>query len=240
MSDLDHLDLESNHKTPTMQQQTQHKPSTDPSKRRAACESCRKLSSSLHQAKPIYTYRSAHEMKSCSSQRTDFGRSTGTQKLKCTGSRPQCLRCVRSGQVCIYSMQKTMGRPRKCLRREFEPRVGMMTGDRRERADVRTTLLTGKAGEVLREGRGDYDEVPPSGRRHARSEEAGFTIDGLGRITGIDARFGNAEQDLIAFSDLTSQRLSNNPSTLPGETAGIPNATFLLAPKPACLQPPSP
>ena len=43
MSDLDHLDLESNHKTPTMQQQTQHKPSTDPSKRRAACESCRKL-----------------------------------------------------------------------------------------------------------------------------------------------------------------------------------------------------
>ncbi|KAF1364677.1 hypothetical protein EJ07DRAFT_161670 [Lizonia empirigonia] len=43
-----------------------------------------------------------------------------TRKLRCSGARPVCARCAREGVVCVYSVQKTMGRPRK-RRREGEP-----------------------------------------------------------------------------------------------------------------------
>ncbi|KAJ8106241.1 hypothetical protein OPT61_g9669 [Boeremia exigua] len=36
-----------------------------------------------------------------------------TRKLKCSGGKPKCGRCQREEIVCIYSAQKTMGRPRK-------------------------------------------------------------------------------------------------------------------------------
>ncbi|KAF3286995.1 hypothetical protein TWF173_006908 [Orbilia oligospora] len=35
------------------------------------------------------------------------------RKLKCPGEYPACSRCVRDGVPCVYSLQKTMGRPRK-------------------------------------------------------------------------------------------------------------------------------
>ncbi|KAK6337655.1 hypothetical protein TWF730_003048 [Orbilia blumenaviensis] len=35
------------------------------------------------------------------------------RKLKCPGEFPACSRCVRDGVPCVYSLQKTMGRPRK-------------------------------------------------------------------------------------------------------------------------------
>ncbi|KAF2171298.1 hypothetical protein M409DRAFT_50759 [Zasmidium cellare ATCC 36951] len=39
-----------------------------------------------------------------------------TKKLKCTGERPNCSRCVRENINCIYSPQKQMGRPKKRAR----------------------------------------------------------------------------------------------------------------------------
>ncbi|KAK7634590.1 hypothetical protein IWX48DRAFT_534633 [Phyllosticta citricarpa] len=41
------------------------------------------------------------------------------RKLKCSGDKPRCGRCVRENITCIYSPQKQMGRPRK--RRRDEP-----------------------------------------------------------------------------------------------------------------------
>ncbi|KAK6359189.1 hypothetical protein TWF696_000354 [Orbilia brochopaga] len=35
------------------------------------------------------------------------------RKLKCPGEYPACSRCIRDGVPCVYSLQKTMGRPRK-------------------------------------------------------------------------------------------------------------------------------
>lgn len=43
----------------------------------------------------------------------------GTRKLKCSGDKPACGRCQREKIGCVYSPQKTMGRPRK-RRREGE------------------------------------------------------------------------------------------------------------------------
>ncbi|KAF2762049.1 hypothetical protein EJ05DRAFT_472979 [Pseudovirgaria hyperparasitica] len=40
-------------------------------------------------------------------------RSTGTRKLKCSGTTPKCARCEREGVRCEYSPQKQMGRPKK-------------------------------------------------------------------------------------------------------------------------------
>lgn len=37
----------------------------------------------------------------------------GTRKLKCSGELPKCSRCVNDNITCVYSIQKTMGRPRK-------------------------------------------------------------------------------------------------------------------------------
>ena len=39
--------------------------------------------------------------------------SPGTRKLKCSGEQPECSRCVNDNIACVYSTQKTMGRPRK-------------------------------------------------------------------------------------------------------------------------------
>lgn len=39
--------------------------------------------------------------------------SPGTRKLKCSGEQPECSRCVNDNITCVYSTQKTMGRPRK-------------------------------------------------------------------------------------------------------------------------------
>ncbi|UPX10875.1 uncharacterized protein EKO05_0001511 [Ascochyta rabiei] len=41
------------------------------------------------------------------------------RKLKCSGHRPACGRCAREENECVYSLRKTMGRPRK-RRREGE------------------------------------------------------------------------------------------------------------------------
>lgn len=38
---------------------------------------------------------------------------SGTRKLKCTGEQPSCSRCMTENIACVYSAQKTMGRPRK-------------------------------------------------------------------------------------------------------------------------------
>jgi len=66
-------------------------------KKHAACDECR-------------TYKPAsvstvgiHMLTNCS----------GGRKLKCSGNRRGCDRCVRDGAVCYYSAQKRMGRPRK-------------------------------------------------------------------------------------------------------------------------------
>ncbi|KAF2856333.1 hypothetical protein T440DRAFT_485439 [Plenodomus tracheiphilus IPT5] len=42
-----------------------------------------------------------------------------SRKMKCSGDKPTCVRCVREGLGCIYSPQKQMGRPKK-RRREGE------------------------------------------------------------------------------------------------------------------------
>ncbi|KAF2813451.1 uncharacterized protein BDZ99DRAFT_438623 [Mytilinidion resinicola] len=41
-----------------------------------------------------------------------------TRKLKCSGGLPRCSRCLRENIQCVYSLQKSMGRPRKRRRDE--------------------------------------------------------------------------------------------------------------------------
>ncbi|KAK8168720.1 hypothetical protein BKA80DRAFT_187700, partial [Phyllosticta citrichinensis] len=43
------------------------------------------------------------------------------RKLKCSGDKPRCGRCVRESITCVYSPQKQMGRPRKRRRDDASP-----------------------------------------------------------------------------------------------------------------------
>lgn len=72
-------------------------------KRHAACDECSEL------VKRLFRW-------------TRLTSSAGTRKLKCSGDQPSCSRCVKQNLVCVYSIQKQMGRPRK-RRREEEERI---------------------------------------------------------------------------------------------------------------------
>ncbi|KAH7414509.1 hypothetical protein DE146DRAFT_38158 [Phaeosphaeria sp. MPI-PUGE-AT-0046c] len=57
-----------------------------------------------------------------------------TRKLKCSGDKPNCTRCQKENLVCIFSVQKQMGRPRK-RRRGSDP-----SGEETLLADVNENL----------------------------------------------------------------------------------------------------
>lgn len=65
----------------------------------------------------------------------------GSRKLKCSGEKPHCTRCIKEKIECVYSPQKQMGRPRK-RRREGDPEDGLNTPSNGNSHDVNLTEFT--------------------------------------------------------------------------------------------------